>query len=114
MRAKTRSHKPGLELGLESNTHKKILFKISEVVEEVEIRLESYMNAEPNVSPVREEVEVETKIEGEATPSKLSGKKSTETDPIGEEILVKVDNGRKGELSEHANTKRSRLMDFGA
>lgn len=51
-----------MEFGLENSTRKKILSRIGEVVEEVEIILESCMNVEPNVSPVIEDLEVKTHV----------------------------------------------------
>jgi hypothetical protein len=46
MRDKTRAHKPNLELGLETITHRKNLININKVVEEVEIKLESCLNVD--------------------------------------------------------------------
>ena len=50
-----------LELG--KSTHRKRLSKISEVVEEVDVRLESCLNVEPNVSSLSETLEVEAQLE---------------------------------------------------
>lgn len=61
MQGKTRSHKSGLELGLKKSSRKKNISKIREVLE-VEIRLESCMNVETSVSPVKEDLEVDTQI----------------------------------------------------
>jgi hypothetical protein len=44
MQDKARSHKPNLELELDIVTCRKNLIKTSEVVEEVEVRLESCLN----------------------------------------------------------------------
>ena len=41
MQGKTRSHKPGLESGIEGSTRKKKVIKVSEVVQEVESRVEN-------------------------------------------------------------------------
>ena len=88
MQGKTRYHKPELELGLGKTTR-----RISEVVEEVEVRIESCLNAELIVSPMLGNLKVDTQLKEEATPSKLSGETSTETHAIREEILLEVDSG---------------------
>ena len=52
MQGKTRSQKPSLILGLNKSTHRRRLSRISEVVEEVDVRLESYLTVESSVSPL--------------------------------------------------------------
>jgi hypothetical protein len=52
MQGKTRSHKPKLDLGLDIVTSRKKLIKTIEVVEDVNIRLESCQNVKPIASPL--------------------------------------------------------------
>ena len=85
MQGKTRSHKPALELGLGKITRRKMLANISEVVKEGEVRIESCSNVETTVSPLLRNLEVETQLEEEATPSKLIG-----------ETLLEIEVGRGG------------------
>ena len=49
MQGKTRSQKPSLILRLDKVTPSKRLSRIIEVVEEVDIRIESCLNVEPSV-----------------------------------------------------------------
>ena len=77
MQGKTRSQKPSLILGLDKVTRRRILSRINEVVEEVDVRLESYLNVEPSVNSLSETLEVEVQLERKATPSKLSGEISS-------------------------------------
>jgi hypothetical protein len=88
MQRKTQSHKPGLDLRLGKITRRKRLTKISEVVEEVVIRIENFLNVEPTISPLLEHLEIETQLEEETTPSKLI---SSEIDKIREEVHVEID-----------------------
>ena len=44
-------------------------------------------------SPLLENLEVDTQLEEEATPSKLSGDTSSKTDRVREEVLVEIDRG---------------------
>ena len=90
MQGKTRSHKLGLEVGIEGSTRKKKAAKVSEVVEEVEVRVESWANVETSEGPLVEEEEVETRLEEEVTPSKSSSEKATETETIREGLLVEA------------------------
>ena len=91
MQGKTRSQKPSLTLGINKVTRRKSLLRINEVVEEVEVRLESCLNVEPNVSPLLYTLEVEAKLKKEAIRFKLNGKISSETYTFREEILVKIE-----------------------
>ena len=93
MLGETRSQKPGLELGIEGSTRKKKVLKVSEVVEEVEVRVESWVNVKSSSRPLIEEVEVETRLEEEATPFKSSGETTIETDLVREEIPVRLKMG---------------------
>ena len=77
-----------MEVGIEGSTRKKKLAKVSEVVEEVEVRVESWVNVKTSGGPLIEEEEVETRLEEEATPSKSSGDKAIEIDLVREEISV--------------------------
>ena len=91
MQDKTRAHKPNLELGLNKVTRKKKLGKFSEIVKDVEVRLESCLNVEPSVSSLLGTLEEDTQIEEEATPSKLSDETSSVTDTVRKEIPIEVD-----------------------
>ena len=91
MQGKTRSQKPSLTFGLDKVTRRKRLSRISEVVEEVDVRLESYLNVEPIVSPLLETLRVEAQLEKWATPSKLSGETSSEIYTFRKEIPVEID-----------------------
>jgi len=66
------------------------LVKTNEVVEEVEVRLESCLNVEPIVSPLLGTLELDIQLE-EATPSKLSGETSLETNTVRKKVLVEID-----------------------
>ena len=90
MQGKTRSQKPSLILGLDKVTRRRRLSKISEVVKNIEARLESCLNVEPSVSPLSETLEVGAQLEKEATPSKLSGETSSETYTFREEIPIEI------------------------
>ena len=57
MQGKTRSQKPNLILGLDKSTRRRRLFRISEVVKEVDVRLEVCLNVESSVSPLLETLE---------------------------------------------------------
>ena len=92
MLGETRSQKPGLELGIEGSTRKKKVLKVSEVVEEVEVRVESWVNVKSS-SRLLIEVEVETRLEEEATPFKSNGETTIETDLVREEIPVRLKMG---------------------
>ena len=59
MQGKIQSQKPSLILQLNRATRMKKLSRISEVVEEVGVRLESCLNVEPSVSSLSETLEVE-------------------------------------------------------
>ena len=63
MQGNTRSQKPSLILGLEKSTRRRKLSSISEVVEEVDVRLESCLNVEPIISPLLDTLEVEAQFE---------------------------------------------------
>ena len=63
MQGKTRSQKPSLIIGLEKSTRKRRLSRISEVVEEVNVRLESCLNVKSSVSPLLETLELESQLE---------------------------------------------------
>ena len=91
MQGKTRSQKPRLILRLDKVTRRRRLSRISEVVEEVDVRLESCLNVEPSISPLLETLEVEAQLEKEATPSKLNGETSSETHTFREQILTGID-----------------------
>ena len=91
MQGKTQSQKPSLELGLDKVTRKRRLSRISEVVEEVEVRLESFLNVELNVSPLLETLKVEAQLEKEATHSKSSGETSSETNTFREKTPIEID-----------------------
>ena len=91
MQGKTRSQKPSLIVGLEKSSRRRRLSRISEVVEEVDVRLESCLNVESSVSPLLETLELEAQLEKEATPSKLSGETSSDTYTFGKEIPVGID-----------------------
>ena len=107
MQGKTRSQKPSLILGLDKVTRRRRLSRISEVVEEVEVRLESCLNVEPSVSPLLETLEVEAQLEKEATPSKLSGETSSETNTLREGIPIEIDrDSRSGYTSHHGSRGR--------
>ena len=75
-------------LGLDKSTRRIKLYRISEVVEEVDVRLDCCLNVEPSVSPLLDTLEVEAQLDKEATPSKLSGETLSETNTLGKEILV--------------------------
>ena len=77
MQGKTPSQKPNLILGLDNVTRRRRLSRINKVVKEVDVRLESCLNVEPNVSPLLKTLEVEAQLEKEATPFKLSGEISS-------------------------------------
>jgi hypothetical protein len=64
---------------------------ISEVVEELNVRLESGLNVEPSVSPLLETLGVEAQLEKDATHSKLSGETSLKTYTFREEIPIDID-----------------------
>ena len=108
MQGKTRSQKPNLILGLNKVTRRRKLSRISEVVE-VDVRLESCLNVEPNINPLLETLEVEVQLEKEATPSKLSGDTSSETHTFREEILVGID--REIEEDTPVTMAKERRMD---
>ena len=93
MQGKTRAHKPNLKLGLDKVTRRKKLGKISEIVEDVEVRLESCLNVEPSVSSLLGTLEEDTQIEKETTPSKLSGETSSMIDTVMKEIPIEIDRG---------------------
>ena len=95
MRGKTRAHKPELELGLDKVTCRKRLTIISEIVEEIEVRLESCLNVEPIVSLLLGTLERDAQLDEEAIPSKLNSETSSETDTVEKELLIEVDR-RKG------------------
>ena len=71
MQGKTRAHKPKLELGTGKVTRRKKLTPITEVVEEIEVRIESCWNVEPTASSLLEYLEVDTQIERESNPCQV-------------------------------------------
>ena len=91
MQSKTRSQKPSLILGLDKVTRRRRSSRISEVVEEVDVRLESCLNVEPRVSSLSETLEVEAQLETKAIPSKFGGETSSETDTLREGIPIGID-----------------------
>ena len=91
IQGKIRSQKPSLTLGLDKFTRRRRLFRISEVVEEVDVKLESCLNVESSVSPLLETIELEAQLGKEGTPSKLSGETSSGTYTFGKEIPVGID-----------------------
>ena len=91
MQGNTRSQKPSLILGINKVTRRRKLSRISKVVEEVDIRLESCLNVKPSVSSLSETLEVEAQLEREATPSKLSGETSSKTNTFREGTLIGID-----------------------
>ena len=52
MQGKTRSHKPTLTLRLDKVIRRRKLAKINEVLEEIDIKLESCLNVKSSVSPL--------------------------------------------------------------
>jgi hypothetical protein len=60
MQGKTRSQKPSLVLGLEKSTRKRRSSRISEVVGEINVRLESCLNIQPIFSLLVEPLGVDT------------------------------------------------------
>ena len=82
-----------MELGLGRITHRKRLAKISEVVEEVEARIESCLNVETTSSSLLENLGVETQLEKHATPPKLSSETLSETEVGRGETSVGIDRG---------------------
>ena len=72
MQGKSRSQKPKLELGLEGVMTKKMLSRVSKVVEEVNININGCLNIQPVASPLVEELEVHPQIEEDDLPSNLS------------------------------------------
>ena len=91
MQDKTRSQKPSLIVGLDKSTCRRRLSRISEVVKEVDVRLESCLNVESIVSPLLETLELEAQLEKVVTPSKLSGETSSNTYIFGKKISVGID-----------------------
>ena len=57
MQNKTRSQKPSLILGLDNYTRRKRLSRISEVVEEIDVRSKHCLNVKPSVSPLLDTLE---------------------------------------------------------
>ena len=91
MQGKTRSLKPSLVLGLDKVTRRKRLSMINEVVEEVDVKLESWMNVKPSVSLLLGELGLKAQLEKEEIPSKLSGETSLEIYTSREEIPIDLD-----------------------
>ena len=79
MQGRTRSQKPTLIVGLEKSTRKRRTSKISDKLEQNDIRIESCLNIEPSISLLVEPLGKDTQFEEEVTPSKLSGETSSET-----------------------------------
>jgi hypothetical protein len=52
MQGKTRAQKPKLELELDTVTHRNKLVKTSEIVDDVEIRLENCLNVKSIINPL--------------------------------------------------------------
>ena len=91
MQGKTRAQKPKLELEIETFTRKKKLVKINEVVKDVKVELVNCINVEPIVSPLLETLDVEARLEEEATPSKLSEDTPLGIETLKEEVPVEID-----------------------
>ena len=62
--------------------------RLSEVVEEVDVSIESCLNVEPMINPLVEELEVHTQIEEEDLPSNLSGEIFERTNIVREFFFV--------------------------
>ena len=97
MQGKTRSQKPSLELGIDKITCRRILTRISKVLEDAEVRLESCLNVEPSVSPLLGTLTVDTQPKKEATLSKLRGETTSEIDTFREEIPIEIDREVRGD-----------------
>ena len=91
MQGKTRAQKPKLELEIDTFTRMKKLVKINEVVKDVEVELDNCINVEPIVSPSLETLDVEARLEEEATPSKLSEDTPLGIETLREEVPVEID-----------------------
>ena len=63
---------------------KRRLSRVSKVVEEVDVSIESYLNVEHVVNPLLKKLEVHTQIEEEDLSSNLSGKIFEETNIVRE------------------------------
>ena len=79
-----------MALGLNKVARRKRLTRDSEVVEEVGVRLEVWVNVEPSVSPLLGELRVKVQFEKESVPFKLSGETSSETNTFRGEILIDI------------------------
>ena len=91
MQGKTQSQKPSLALGLDKVARRKKLTRVSEIIEEVDVILESDVNVEFSVSLVLETLGVDPQLEREATPFKLSGETFLKSDTVREEIPIDID-----------------------
>ena len=80
-----------MALGLDKVARRKKLTRVSEVIEEVDVRLTSWMNVEPSVSLLLKTFRVNPQLEKDAIPSKLSGETLLETYIFSEEIPVDID-----------------------
>jgi hypothetical protein len=80
-----------LILGLDKVTRRRRLSRIGEVVEGVDVRLESCLNVEPSFNHLLETLKVEVLLEKEVTLSKLSGETSSETYTLRKEIPIDID-----------------------
>ena len=94
IKGKTQSQKPSLIVGLEKSTRRRRLSRISEDVEEVDVRLESCLNVESSINPLLKTLGLEAQFGKDATSSKLSGETSSGTYTFGKEIPVTMDQER--------------------
>lgn len=73
---------------MEKNINRRRLSRVSKVVEEVDVSIESCLNVELVINPLMEELEVHNQIEEEDIPSKLIGEIFEGTNIVREEVFV--------------------------
>ena len=95
MQCKTRSQKPKLELGLKISVNRRKFSRVSKVVDEVNVSIESCLNVERIINPLLEELEVHTQIDEEDLLSNLSGEIFEGTNRVREELIVRTSEVRR-------------------
>ena len=78
---------------IEKSTRKRRSSRISDRLEQDDVRIESCLNVEPKTRSILDTVELGAQLEHEIIPSKLSGEISSENYTPREEFLIGVDRG---------------------
>ena len=77
MRGKTRFQKPRLIIGPEKTTRKRRSSRISDRLEQDDVKIKSCLNVEPRTRSFLDTLELGAQLEEEIIPSKLSGETSS-------------------------------------